>query len=102
MCKPMGMINTFGDLKPEIISQKICFIVENKWKCNMKKIVFLACILFTLLISPASAEISLDFSNQTNGVWDYHEDADISKRHTWKDQIYTDEKVITCNISLPQ
>lgn len=66
----------------------------------MKKIVFLACILFTLLISPASAEISLDFSNQTNGVWDYHEDADISKRHTWKDQIYTDEKVINADLPM--
>lgn len=102
MYVPVGLINTFCDLKPETIFQKVRSIVENKWKCNIniQKIVFLVCILFTLLSSPASAEISLDFSQQTNGVWDYHEDADISKRHTWTDQIYTDEKVINADLPM--
>ena len=30
MCVPMGMVYTFGDLKPEIIFDTICSIVENK------------------------------------------------------------------------
>lgn len=29
MCEPMGMINTFGDLKPETIYKRICSIVGN-------------------------------------------------------------------------
>lgn len=65
----------------------------------MKKIVILLCVLLVLLCTTASAEISLDFSFQTDGRWEDHADVDLSNRDRWTDTIYTDPQAV--NNDLP-
>lgn len=47
-----------------------------------------------------STTISLDFAEQTNGVWEFYEELDSRESPAWPDQIYTDGYVI--NDELPK
>ena len=50
-------------------------------------------------LSP-STTISLDFTEQTNGGWEFFEDLSARTSPAWPDQIYTDDIVI--NDQLPK
>lgn len=64
----------------------------------MKKAAIILGILFVLLCTSASAEISLDFTApKTNGLWPRQEGVDTSKRSEWRDQIYFARDAINSN-----
>ncbi|MBE5781689.1 MAG: hypothetical protein E7329_00070 [Clostridiales bacterium] len=67
----------------------------------MKKTAFILCILFVLLCTWASAEISLDFTApKTNGLWPHQKGVNISKRPEWRDQIYFVRDAINSNLPM--